>query len=841
MRATIVFALLCLAMLNLAVVADEAIPRVKIEEFSIQPREAHVRDEIRVTCTVRNVGSQPVTVHPQINLTVPGWTHYIKPVQPPQKLEPGDAFTFTGASRPDFDYTGDYLIQCEIRDPETKTTLTGLVDEQPLRVFRLKQKTPPETRPSTPGPSLVADADRPFYFVGETVSIHGRVANPTKPIESLSLSGAVYRQCPVGPDGTFTFEFSPSNPGVHEVVLKADGLPTTTVSIFATAGEVEFPALFGTDRTYEVGFFLVGPGKEMPMLPVWAHRLGVKFIAFPTWSAFHSNALIEETLNVADRLGVTVALGGDADCASLGLPRSVFIEKSGHRGLHYGTNMLSQEYQEKLLATLTGLASDLRHHPSFRYALFLLEVFNLRIDEGYDAENLERFTEEVLTKLRPSLTLPPTDKPQAWFDLLYGDDELWENWLLWRERIWTDFMVRLRDAVKAIKPDLEIGTCETTLAQRGLFNVGMLAERGLTVHAPHTNFPIGGGGDGYWTTMITRDWYRLKYGFDSLFISIGIWDDVQPDPEQITSGLFGPIKAGGTRIPAYAECAGAWDYEKDVPGFASFGSVVTDMIKNASGGRKVKAFESAVSQITRLPYKDRFAVYERNGNRLPLEFAIHWTEDDRELSFKSIDGIRAGTPYDAVYTVVQDWHPNGYTEILVFNDVEQRLRTHRCTEPVLSQEESYTFEPGTLRKRTLTVTAQCDEDIVPFVDGRPWLYYERQDNQLIIKSIPFDPQQIKLLQLVRCGQSLPYIASSQSDLEYTTLNTSQRRMWLRLLKPAKDETHTIKLQCAPWNKPNDEIRGGRLESFDTESAIATILVDKNTQSIDIQWPTGIPR
>jgi hypothetical protein len=464
----------------------------------------------------------------------------------------------------------------------------------------------------------------------------------------------------------------------------------------------------------------------------------------------------------------------------------------------------------------------------------------LRIDEGYNAENLERFSKEVLAKLRPGLTLPPTDQPQSWYELLYGDDELWENWLLWRERTWTDFMVRLRDAVKAIKPDLEIGTCETNMAHRGLFNVGMLAERGLTVHAPHNNFPLGGGGDGYWSMLITRDWYRLKYGFDSLFISFGIWDDVQVDPEQITSGLFGPIKAGGTRIPAFAEGASASDYKSDVPRAGSYGSVVADLIKNASGGRKVKAFESAVSQITRLPYKDRFAVYERHGNKLPLEFAIHWTEDDRELSFKSVDGIQAGTPYDAVYAVVQDWHPNGYTEMLVFNDVEQRLRTHLCEEPVLWK-QSYTFEPGTLRKRTLTITAQCDEDIVPFVEGRPWLYYERQGNQLIIKSIPFGLQQVKLLQLVRCGQPLPYVASSQSDLEYTTLNTKQRHLWLRLLEPAKDETHTIKVQCGPWNKPNDEIRGGRLENFDPGSGIATILVNKDTQSIDIQWAAGIPR
>lgn len=466
--------------------------------------------------------------------------------------------------------------------------------------------------------------------------------------------------------------------------------------------------------------------------------------------------------------------------------------------------------------------------------------------EGYNAENLQGFAKE-LAKARPDLDLPSPDKPAAWYKLLRGeeklikkpgvkkgwykrvggDEELWEMWLTWRERKWTDFMVRLQKAVKAANPNLEVGSCTSNMNMRGLWNTGMLAEAGITAHAPHCNFP---NYEPYWTTFIARDWYRKRYGFEPVYMSMHIWWRTNHEPEQVISSLFAPVKVGGTRRSVWCDWGYRWNRKENKPIAGAKTSVITDMLERTNGGQQARAFERAARQIRRLPYKDRFDLYERYGGTLPLEFAIDWNEDDGRVSVKSVDGIAAGDPHKPVYGVVQDWHPNGYVEMLLFNDVHQSGR-RKHMQAVVETAHPFTFEPGSLRERVLTVAVRCEKDIVPFVDGRPWVHYERQGDRLIVNSIPFEAQQVRLLQLTRCGRQLPHVKNSRINLSNTMLNVQKRIMWLKFIEP---QAGKIMVQCADWGEPQ-QIRGGKLEHFDKDSSLAEVSVDATAVRLVISW------
>jgi hypothetical protein len=485
--------------------------------------------------------------------------------------------------------------------------------------------------------------------------------------------------------------------------------------------------------------------------------------------------------------------------------------------------------------------------------LLMPEQFNLRQLEGYNPVNLERFAKEVMTKPGPQITLPGFNDAPAWYKLLRDDQNLWEEWLSWRERRWTEWMVQVRARMQAIKPDIEFGTAECHRMDRGLWNLGMLVEAGLTCHAPIGGFPDAG--NPYWATMICADWYRKGYGFTPPWTAMSVWWDTDYDPEQILSGLFAPVKSGGSRVPTWCDSGfrAGWkyldpefgkgrvrkiqDWAEVTIGDEALQSPTTDMLTGVSGRRKSHAVQVAASQIGQLPYKDRFDLFEQHGGKLPLEFTLSWQEGDEPCTAKSKDGLAAGNPHDSVYAAVQDWHPNGYVEMLVFNDVQQNYRTKKVNPVIRDPITVYTFEPGSLRPRQITVTIKCEKEVIPFLDGRPWTYYERKDDALVIRSIPFEGQQVRLLQLVRCGRDLPHVTSSSVGLKTSMFNTVERRMWLRVLEPAGGQKQHILVNCVDWNEP-DTVQGGVLEHYDKDARRAVVRLDENAQTLTLVWRAG---
>jgi hypothetical protein len=844
-----------LAMTNLMANAEEAIPKVKIEEFSVTPLNVKVGDEVQITWRVRNVGDKPVTVQPLVGFTRPGMSHYVKATTSKQ-LAPSEVATFTATAQFPFgtdwgeSLPGSHTIETMVIDTEEGISLGGFAYDKPLVYGKFPEYVPKKPEP---GPAIISYPARSLYFAGETVSVSGKVVHATNKVESIAVSGPVSLTCPVSADGSFEFTFSPVETGLQKLILRAADMPKATVDIFVSPGGLEFPALFGTDEHYEVGLFTGTELSAWPkdMLAYWANRLGVKFVLHVSVGGFAPDANVDELLTAADRLGMTFGFVNASGGGSLAERSITHDGKSSDRHV----NTLAPEFMKQYGDQLVDFVSQLRHHPSLRYVLLMPESFNLRQQEGYNPENLERFAKEVVVKKRPTLELPDVKNAPAWFKLLKSDPELWEDWLLWRERLWTNWMVEVRDRMRAIKPDVEFGTHECHQMDRGLFNMGMLVEAGVTAHGPHCNFPDAG--NPYWATLITADWYYKWYGYEPFMISMSVWWDTDYDPEQIVSGLFGPVKAGGTRVPAWADSGPRFNWNYLNPDFGkgnikkleqwaevspndeALQSPITDMLTGISNHQKAQALEQAAAQIGRLPYKHRFAIYERYGGALPLEFALSWSENDKQLIAKSKDGIAAGNPHDSVCAAVQDYHPNGYVEMLLFNDVEQSYRTKKFGPFAYGIIPSYTFEPGSLRERRITVTVKCDNDVVPFVDGKPWTYYDRTSDSLIIKSIPFEAQQVRLLQLVRCGRQIPHVVTSSVDFASTTLDVQQQRLWLRLTEPAGGDDQTIAVKCANWSKPN-QITGGHLDHFDKSSSIATILVDEKAQSVDLQWAVGVP-
>jgi hypothetical protein len=536
-----------------------------------------------------------------------------------------------------------------------------------------------------------------------------------------------------------------------------------------------------------------------------------------------------------------MALVGSGDCIGGGGT----TKDDGTRDEQYA-NLLSATFQQALLDRFTTLALSMRQYRSFKYLLLMPEWFRFDVSFGYDPENLECFG-GTIRKGRPDLTLPAVDDPKAWYQLFQKDESLYKTWCLWREGTWTDYMVRLQDTLRASKPDLAVGTCESNFMGRWFWNRGMLAARGITAHAPHTNFP---NADPYGYVSMARD-DRQAFGYDSLFSSLSIWEDVTFEPEQLTSGMFGIIKAGGTRTPAWSDYGlrANWKYLNPqfgngaVKSFEQYAvwelsdgalqSPITDLLTGVSDHRKSRAMQDVAAQLRRLPYKDRFGLYEQYAGTLPFSFTVRWDEAGREREQNSRKGISAGDIKDSVYAVVQDWQSNGYAELLLFNDVQQG--DQEKNQPSIFRTDDgytrhvYTFDQNSLRERRLTLIADAAKDVIPFVDGEPWLYYHRKGARLVAEAIPFEKQQVRLVQLVNVGREPPHVMVSTVGISKTMLNLQQKRFWLKLTNLNGGE---LTLDCGSWGTPTG-VERGNVSGFDTNRVKITI--DPGSIYVVIKW------
>jgi hypothetical protein len=179
---------------------------------------------------------------------------------------------------------------------------------------------------------------------------------------------------------------------------------------------------------------------------------------------------------------------------------------------------------------------------------------------------------------------------------------------------------------------------------------------------------------------------------------------------------------------------------------------------------------------------------------------------------------------------VQDYQANGYVEMLLFNDVAQRGRSRYMKAMGLSC-EAFTYEPGSLEARDLTITITCEKDAVPFVDGVPWLYYNREGDRLTLKAVPFQPQQIRLLQLVRCGRDLPHVNTSAVKVSHTAINLDGKTLWLKL---GEQKAGSITVDCADWGEPKNLVGGKRIR-YDATSHLLEISTDEKVQYLTVAW------
>jgi hypothetical protein len=830
--------ILLLMAISQAAQAESTLPQVKVEELSIVPLEGPEDGEVFVRWLIRNVGTVPVSVEPSVSAT--GSQEFRVKAKASQLIVPSQTATGSAVGRRHIGADGaSSLIYVSVHDVDRNVDITGYVDP---RSEWMKSVLPKRNQPAEPTAAVEAQTDRPVYFPGETVSVLGRVLH-AQPRE-LAVTGAIHQQCPVADDGRFELTFPARGTGKQKLTFEVEGLPQTTLEFVVVSGEVAFPRLFGTDRTYRTGLFQAMAQEHWPMLPYWAKRLGTDFVALCQTGGWAPGPQLEEMFTAADQLNMTFALVVAAQPHASGMA----MNGDGLPNIEF-RNVLVSSFQEALTSDLRRLASAFRHHRSFRYLLFMPETFNMRANTGYNPENLKRFAEEVLKQDRPGMSLPAFEDPEGWYKLLREDSDLWEKWLTWRERLWTNYFCSLRNELKATKPDLDLGTIETNFIVRGMWNLQMLIDAGITDHAPSTWFPTDGGR--YWQTLWGRDWYRLRYNQELFASTLSIWWDTNYDSEQILSGLFGVVKAGGTRTAVWCDSGfrvrGGWKYLN--PDFSkgnikkleqwadvtaadeALQSPITDMITGVDNHRKARALEQSSAQLKQLPYKDRFAVYERYDGKLPLEFAVHWREGERDLTAQSADnGTSAGDPHDPVYATVQDYQANGYVEMLLFNDVAQRGRTKWLYATGLPA-EAYTFEPESLRERELTVTVTSASDAVPFIDGEPWAHYERKENTLVIKSIPFQAQQVRLLQLVRCGREMPHVMTSAGRISHTAVNLDGKTLWLKL---GEQQAGNITIDCADWGEPKN-IVGGKSIRTDAASHLIEISTDEKVAVLTVNW------
>jgi len=688
--------------------------------------------------------------------------------------------------------------------------------------------------------SITAGVERPFYLSLEdkTIVLRGQVTGAD--VKTVSVSAPVGQPCPVQADGRFELKFPVPAIGFYALDVTAEGLLPARVNFYVSSKErVQFPKYFDTDRGYGLGIFCDQPGDKIDLLPKWAWQLGLDSVAMRVGNGFAPNAKLETALAQSDWLKMTAALVGGDDCGDLaGLAKTVGVDGRSHLKLN---NLLSSAYQQALQARLTELVSSLRGHESFRYILLIPAELNLSPTEGYDAENLERFA-QILREADPKRNVPSSSDAAGWYKLLQGDKELWGKWLAFRQQLWTDTIAGLREALQAIKPDLELGLYGKAPVD-GLWDLKRLAERGVVLHAPQADV-AGGKNDGL--SAAAED-HKL-FGTEPIFLGLPVRFDVAQEFRVPMSHLLGAAKRGGTRTFVWS------DY--GLPAESGFYSVVTDEPFNRNAWPKVRALFKASSQLQLIdiPCKDRFAAYKRDGVKLPVEFRIDWIEDGRALSVKSENGMTVGQPSDSVFAVVQDVQANGYMEILIFND---------------AAENGNSADSGVgagLRARTLNVTVRPGGELIPFVsdaanDGvplpgkrrLPWLVYDRQGDAITVKSIDFKPQQVTFLQLVPFGRDLPHIAHSPVGVIYTDLS-----FWATVHPLAGDvekeyrgtlhPTLTVQLaadpgrakltlDCADWGEPK-KFNNCELEGYDPKTHLIQ-LWEKGQRAdlcFDIFWP-----
>jgi len=825
---------LVLAMITPVVWAQESISRVKIKAFSVTPLEARWGDELCVRWQVQNVGDKPITVYPRVGFAIDERTRFL--TAQPRRIAPSEVVTFSTWGTPEFKpYPGEYVIYVSIHEADSNLAIAGYVDSRKLWIGPIPKKKPEAQAPAKP--AIVANVERPLYFPGETVSVRGQIVNAAKPAQSILATGVVTLTVNIAADGQFSFDFPVKEIGRQKLVLEAEDLPRTTIEFSVAGSDLTFPRIFGTDRTYGVGLYV--NARQAEQTPYYANALGANIIF--TGGYLIPNKSSDELFTSADRLGMTVGYISSIPYGR-GVPAVRFDSMPAQ---DIEKNVFSADYQKAHQEYMTNFVQQMRHHPSLRYILVLAEGFNLLPEVGYNPDILERFAEEVFKKAYPDIELPAFTDPGAWYKLLRNDDDRWELWLSWRERTWTDYFTKLRDVLRAIKPDIELGTIESNFMSRGLWNLDMLVERGVTVHGPSNWFPTHDWA--YWSSFWARQ-DRLDHNFEPLMSTLSIYADINYEPEEMVSGLFGIIKAGGTPNPTWCDTSynGKWEYlnpefgnseapitdihqwVKASPG--SLQSVIADMVVGNDNHRKSEAFERAAFQIRQLPYKDRYGVYERQGGSLPLNFEIQWQQAGQQMSAKSNNGTTVNDPHDPVYATVQDYQANGYVEMLLFNDVAQRGRT-RVMKAIQFPAEAFVYEPGSLEARDLTITITCEKDAVPFIDGAPWLYYDREGDRLTLKSVPFQPQQIRLLQLVRCGRDLPHVNTSAVKVSHTAVNLDEKTLWLKLSEP---QAGSITADCADWGEPKDLVGGKRVQ-YDSASHLVEISADEKAPYLTVAW------
>jgi len=74
--------------------------KLQIVEFSISPLEVSSGQQIDLKWRVVNSGSVSLTVQPLVQFINDTTAHVVTPSQPPQRLAPGQEFTFTATARP---------------------------------------------------------------------------------------------------------------------------------------------------------------------------------------------------------------------------------------------------------------------------------------------------------------------------------------------------------------------------------------------------------------------------------------------------------------------------------------------------------------------------------------------------------------------------------------------------------------------------------------------------------------------------------------------------------------------------------------------------------------------
>jgi hypothetical protein len=650
-------------------------------------------------------------------------------------------------------------------------------------------------------PSISAKLDRLLCFEDEAIRLSGKVE--TGAVATVSVSGPVRQSCQVRDDGTFELEITPPGPGVQTLVVEAEGAVPVRLEFVVASGQVSFPLLFGTERTYQVGLVCGEMKEKITRVPYWAWQIGVDFLALTPGNGLSYDATLDAVLTETRRLGITVALIGGTDLTSLtGLPGTVKANGDRHERRN---NLLSSEYQEGLKARLVALVTKARNPQSLRYILFAANELDLSPEEGYDLENLKRFAEQALTE--PRGTIPPFSDAPGWYTFLKNDAVLWEKWLTYRRQLWTAFMVELRGAVRSVQSDIELGTIESPREDGGLWNVAELVNRGIMVHASQDRYP-----------KVSYDPANLAAGNQSsragtsLFLAAPVRFDGDQRFERLLSGLFGTIKAGGSSIMTWSD--------RGQPLDSGFYSVVTEVIGRDESWQKVRPLLQAAYQVTGIPYKDRFVVYNRYGGQLPLQFSVDWAElKDQPKTIASRDGISAGDPQDSVYAVVQDFQPDQYVEILVFNDAAQKPRGETQQETDVS-----TLEFGSLRERCLTITVKPAEKSIPIVDGKAWMYFERKEDAIVIKGLLFKPQHIRFLQLVRCERDLPHLISSPILLSGTRLESNGSALWLDPYEPGQG---TATAYCGKMGRPKD-VKRGQIVSYDESTKIVTFTCNTRT-------------